>query len=248
MVQVEKTPRKNYNMTDYYDVEFSQEALKKMKNYKYGQNWPVVYIIHGEREAYIGETTSVVRRTKDHLNDPERDRLQSIKVIADDQFNKSATLDIESKLIEYMAADQKYVLQNSNRGLRKHDYYQKSIYQDKFSEIWDLLKEEKLAINDIFDIQNSDLFKYSPFKVLTEEQLEIVQSIEKIMKSKDESNHMVKGEPGSGKTILAVYLVKYLLEDKTNRFNKIGLVVPMTSLRGRLEESSKTLKGYKQKW
>lgn len=234
-------------MTDYFDVEFSQQAIERMKNYKYGQNWPVVYIIHGEKEAYIGETTSVVRRTKDHLKDPDRDRLEAIKVIADDQFNKSATLDIESKLIEFMAADQKYVLQNSNRGLRKHDYYQKDIYHDKFSEIWDLLKEEKLAINDIFDIENSDLFKYSPFKVLTEEQLEIVQSIEKIMQLEDESNHVVKGEPGSGKTILAVYLVKYLLEDKTNGFNNIGLVVPMTSLRGTIKRIFKNIKGLQAK-
>lgn len=234
-------------MTDYFDVEFSQQAIERMKNYKYGQNWPVVYIIHGKKEAYIGETTSVVRRTKDHLKDPDRDRLEAIKVIADDQFNKSATLDIESKLIEFMAADQKYVLQNSNRGLRKHDYYQKDIYHEKFSEIWDLLKEEKLAINDIFDIQNSDLFKYSPFKVLTEEQLEIVQSIEKIMQSKDESNHVVKGEPGSGKTILAVYLVKYLLEDKMNGFNDIGLVVPMTSLRGTIKRIFKNIKGLQAK-
>lgn len=234
-------------MTDYFDVKFKEEDLQKINRYEYGKNWPVVYIIHGPKEAYIGETTSIIRRTKDHLKNNQRKKLNHVKIIADESFNKSATLDIESKLIEYMSADGKYILQNSNRGLRKHNYYQKNVYKEKFFEIWEQLKKEKLAKKEIFEIENSDLFKYSPFKVLTEEQLEVVQSIEMILKSKETSSHIVNGEPGSGKTILAVYLVKYLLEDPTNDFENIALVVPMTSLRGTIKRIFKNIKGLKAK-
>ncbi|MEA1975265.1 MAG: DNA/RNA helicase domain-containing protein [Bacillota bacterium] len=232
-------------MSRIYKTEFNESALEDIKEYKYGKNWPVVYILHGKKEAYVGETTSVVRRTKDHLENSKRKKLDLIHIISDDEFNKSAALDIESKLIEYIAGDGKYKLQNGNRGLRDHNYYEREKYSEKFELIWNELLSMKFANNKIIDIENSDLFKLSPFKVLTDEQVDIVESIENIIKKEEKSNHIIKGEPGSGKTILAVYLVKYLLSSEENKLKNIKLVVPMVSLRNTIKQVFKSIKGLK---
>lgn len=191
----------------------------------------MVYVLEGKREAYVGETTNFLRRMHDHLSNQQRKNLSEVYLISDEKFNKSATLDIESKLIEYMAADGKYELQNSNRGLRDHNYYNRDYYLSAFENIWDSLRDIQLVKHSLRDIRNSDLFKMSPFKVLTEEQYEIVESIENIIKIQEKSNHIIHGEPGSGKTVLAVYLMKYLLSTEAFSNKRIGLVVPMTSLR-----------------
>ncbi|BEP27854.1 DUF2075 domain-containing protein [Helicovermis profundi] len=230
-------------MIKFFKSELNKSSLNSIKEYEYGVNWPVVYILQGKKEAYVGESTNVLRRTKNHLDNEDRKNLNLIHIISDNEFNKSAALDIESKLIEYISADGKYKLQNNNRGLREHNYYQKSKYEDKFKVIWDELISMKFANNKIIDIENSDLFKLSPFKVLTEDQVDIVDSIENSIKNNYTSNHIVQGEPGSGKTILAVYLAKYLLSNGDNSIEKIGLVVPMVSLRGTVKRVFKKIKG-----
>lgn len=44
--------------------------------------------------------------------------------------------------IEHIFADQKYLLQNNNTGLRNHRYYEKDKYQSKFEVIWKELRRE----------------------------------------------------------------------------------------------------------
>lgn len=49
-------------------------------------------------------------------------------IIFNDEFNKSAILDIEQQLIRPCGVDNKYLLQNLNGGQsEKHNYYQKKI-------------------------------------------------------------------------------------------------------------------------
>ena len=69
-----------------------------------GTNWPVVYLIHGNNEIYIGETNNANERMNQHLdpNGPysdKRKKLKSVEIIFDSWFNKSAILDIENALI-----------------------------------------------------------------------------------------------------------------------------------------------------
>ena len=153
-------------------LEFNESCLKAIENHKFGgKKWPVVYIINNDCEAYVGETTDAVARINNHLLNPERASLNKIHLISDEEFNKSATLDIESSLIKYMASDGKYKLQNGNMGLRYHHYYQEQNYQDKFKELWKrLLNDSFLVRNNIQQIDNSDLFKYSPYKSLSDDQ------------------------------------------------------------------------------
>lgn len=224
---------------------YEKEDLAEIEKFRFGRNWPVVYILEGRKEAYIGETTDICRRSKEHYANALRRKLDLIHVISDDEFNKSATLDIEALLIEHIAADGKYLLQNGNSGHINHNYYDREKYKAKFESIWQELQNKKITVNDLLDIRNSDLFKYSPYKVLTEDQYLTAKLIYETIISQEESIDMVKGEPGTGKTILAVYLMKYLAQEEKTKHLKTALVVPMTSLRGTIKKVFKNIKGLK---
>ena len=83
-----------------------------LKHEKYGSNWPVVYILNNKDEAYVGETTDISIRSNQHWANEVRRKLDIINVIGDETFNKSSILDLESFLIKYMSADNRFKLQN----------------------------------------------------------------------------------------------------------------------------------------
>ena len=47
-------------MAEISTLKFNNETPANLKNRKYGTNWPVVYIINNNEEAYVGETTDAV--------------------------------------------------------------------------------------------------------------------------------------------------------------------------------------------
>lgn len=233
-------------MAEIKTHEFKPKTLQRVRSESHGTDWPVVYMLEDDNEMYIGETTTLYNRLKNHQKNPDRDDLDTVHYITDDEFNKSATLDIESWLIQYIAADGSYTLQNSNGGMQNHSYYERDRYRTKFEMIWEKLQDEEMVEKDLVQIKNSDLFKYSPYKSLTEEQLEITEHLfECITRVSSITTHIIEGEPGTGKTILATYLVKHLNEQEETDDLKIGLVVPMTSLRRTLKQVFKTIAGLK---
>ena len=231
-------------MTRIKKYPFNKEKINQIRNDDFGTDWPVVYMIEGEKEMYIGESTDVYSRTIQHLNDNRRDNLNDIHIITDEEFNKSATLDIESSLIQYISADGKFLLQNGNDGLVNHSYYDKQKYQAKFEILWEELKKQGLVSKDLIEIRNSEIFKYSPYKALTEDQISIVESLLDEIKIENKT-FVIKGGPGTGKTILAIYLIKTLVELEDTKHLKIALVVPMTSLRKTLQSVFKGIKNLK---
>lgn len=224
-----------------YEEEFSDQ----IKQYKYGLNWPVVYIIRDNKEAYIGESTRVYYRSQEHYKNNKRKKLTTIDVIGDDDFNKSVTLELESFLIEYMSADGKYTLQNGNGGLSNHNFYNKEKYTEKFNSIWGELKEKKIVTKGLFEIRNSELFKFSPYKSLNNEQALVIDAIMNSIVTNKTSNHLIQGEPGTGKTIVAIYLIKYLMEFPETKDLKVGLVISMTPLRDSLKKVFKKVQNLK---
>ncbi len=223
--------------------DYKKETFGKIRGYRYGENWPIVYILEDGKDAYIGETTTAYKRASQHFERPDRAKLKSMYVIADDEYNKSATLDIESSLIRYMSGDGKYLIQNANFGIQESDYYDRERYQAKFQTIWKELQRLNIVNNDLIQIQNSDLFKYSPYKALTQDQLDVVDVIMKSIRRGEKTPHLVAGEPGTGKTIVATYLVKALTLKRWSKHLEIGLVIPMTSLRKTLRRVFKNVKG-----
>lgn len=256
------------------EKSFDEFGLVDVGSEWYGKNWPVVYIIHDKTEAYVGETTSIQSRMKQHFDVPARRKLNQIQIVVDDTFNKSAVLDIESKLIEYMSSDQIFKLQNSNSGMRNHDYYNKGHYHDLFKLIWQELKKRRVVKHDLRVLENSDLFKYTPYKSLTDDQYEVVFSVLRdmlnLMMHQKPGSFVISGEAGTGKTVLAMYLLKLFsdgtvlefLKDYDGEYDyeelktyqemidylsnlKVAIVVSMTSLRRTLQKVVRKVSGLK---
>ena len=78
-------------MSKIESFNFDKENFNELKEFEFGLNWPVVYILEDGKEAYIGETNSLYRRSKEHYELPERRKLKSIHVITDNEYNNSAT-------------------------------------------------------------------------------------------------------------------------------------------------------------
>jgi DUF2075 family protein/predicted GIY-YIG superfamily endonuclease len=255
------------------NYDFDSTVFGKIQDHPIAEQlWPIVYIIHDDRtsEAYIGETTDVISRMSAHLKNDKKKKLTTVNLISSEKFNKSATLDIESNLIKYMAGDGKYSLINGNLGIAYHTYYQKAdVYWPLFTSIWDGLRSRGIAKQSIEAIDNSDLFKYSPYKSLRFDQ---VKSLKQMLVSLADAKHqtiVMEGGAGTGKTILAVFLFKLLVSDASDfdfrTFGdeelefvrlvegikakypdlKMGLVVPMTSFRTTLKKVFSNVKGLK---
>jgi DUF2075 family protein len=179
-------------------------------------NWPVVYTIDNGSSIYIGETTNAGVRMQQHLDSAAKRELSHVRVIINDEFNKSVCLDLESHLIRYLAADEKYTVINGNHGISDADYFERDRYRKDFDEIFAQLIEEGVLTRSIPDIVNSNLFKYSPYKALNSDQAVAVEEIlEQVFSSwpeKSATPMVVQGDPGTGKTIVAIYLVKLLVD------------------------------------
>ena len=223
--------------------KFNAEVISRLHTIEFGKDWPVVYILEDGAQMYVGETMSAAHRFRQHIDNPERKKLKHAHLIADEEFNKSATLDIESQLIQYMVADQHFILQNGNNGLANYSYYDREKYQAKFEVIWQELQKMGLASKDLIQIRNSDVFKYSPYKALTDEQIDIVNKIKTSLMNGETKTHIVKGEPGTGKSVLATYLCKYLSLFTETKDLEVALVVPQAGLRKTLKKVFAIIKG-----
>jgi DUF2075 family protein/SOS-response transcriptional repressor LexA/DNA replication protein DnaC len=230
-------------MSEVKTFLFSNEGIEPIKKFKYGKNWPVVYIIENGKQAYIGESVRAYNRAKEHIINPVRSELKNIHLITDEEYNVSATLDVESMLIQYMAAEGTFILQNGNEGLKSHNYYDREKYKTKFELVWSRLKQLSLVKKDLVQIRNSDLFKFSPYKELNDDQMAVADSVYSNILGNKGRTYIVNGKPGTGKTILAIYLMKLFREKEQTNKLKVGLVVPVASLRGTIKNVFSGIKG-----
>jgi len=228
-------------------------------------NWPVVYTINNANQIYVGETTNAELRMRQHLVSATKVGLKNVNVIIDDSFNKSVCLDLESHLIKYFHADEKYEVLNGNGGITDADYFDRDLYRQAFDDIFQRLVESGQLTRSIPELINSDLFKYSPFKALTSDQAIAVEEILELffhnLENQANGNPVViQGDPGTGKTIVAVYLMKLLSDIERSDADEapevdslfadffqagyremlenlqIGLVIPQLSLRKTLKK------------
>jgi DUF2075 family protein/predicted GIY-YIG superfamily endonuclease len=240
------------------------------------ENWPVVYTIENDNSIYVGETTNARVRMQQHLDSPAKQGLKRIRVIINEEFNKSVCLDLESHLIRYLAADEKYEVINGNHGISDADYFERSRYREDFDEIFTQLFEQGVLTRTIPDIVNSNLFKYSPYKALNSDQAaaveEILERLFQTWNAPSDAPMVVQGDPGTGKTIVAIYLVK-LLADIANSISedalesdslfadffqpgnkeiigspRIGLVIPQQSLRKTVQKVFAKTPGLDKNW
>lgn len=235
------------------------------------RNWPVVYTLNNAREVYVGESLNAQSRMRQHLESPTKQSMRTVRIILDNTFNKSACLDLESFLIRMFSGDGQYQVLNRNDGVTDGDYFQRASYRATFDEIFERLRAEGLFSKRIADIENSDLFKLSPFKALNGDQEAVIEDILDglfaDLTSGAGSTAVVEGGPGTGKTIVAIYLLKLIADirdradhdttDVESTFSefftpghpellagvRIGLVVPQQSLRASIKEVFKRTPG-----
>jgi DUF2075 family protein len=190
---------------------FDHDNLSLIKEVKLN-NYPVVYILYNEKKkpsAYIGQTVQAARRFKHHLNDSKRKILDHSILIGHEKFHQSATYNIESNLINYFIADNRYKLQNVSQisTRQMHDYYQKPLYNEElFHEIWENLRGENIVHDTIENLRNKDIYKLSPYKELSAQQLDIKNKIIDFCKEnvQKDGNHIftIEGDAGTGKSVL----------------------------------------------
>lgn len=206
---------------------FDKNNLPKIESV-YLNNYPIVYIIHNQCEskrrskAYIGQTVQAQRRIQAHLEDKRRQDLTDALLIGHESFNQSATYNIETNLINYFLADGQFELQNVSQTSQNqtHNYYQKDYYHTElFEDLWEDLRERKLAKESTDVLKNKDIYKLSPFKELSSEQLDLKNKILNFCKNQlataDENDHhvfIVHGEAGTGKSVVLSSLFNTIQE------------------------------------
>ncbi|WP_233418625.1 DUF2075 domain-containing protein [Jeotgalibaca dankookensis] len=192
--------------------EFNESDINTINLEKYN-DFPIVYIIYTttlkKPLAYIGQTIHAKRRMKEHYSNKKRKKLEDIMIVAHDKFNQSATYNFETNLINYFLADGKFMLQNKSQttNSQMHNYFEKKYYNfELFGKLWQFLMDEKL-VNDSLDVlKNKDVYKLSPFKELSQDQLELKDNIIEICKEKVKLDrkfvYFIEGEAGTGKSVV----------------------------------------------
>jgi DUF2075 family protein len=252
-------------------LTFSKRAVDQWAPLdRHNSNWPVVYVLDGDTSAttktpgiigdvYVGESLNSASRMRQHLDSDEKKHLSTIHVIVDERFNNSVCLDLESYLIRLLARDGSYRVLNRNDGIAGANYFDRERYQQRFREVFEELKLDGMFSRTIPEIENSDLFKLSPFKALTQDQAvaveDILDGMFEDLKTGEGSTITIQGDPGTGKIVVAIYLLKLLADieratdvedlDSDTLFSeffapeyrellrsaRIGLVIPQQSLR-----------------
>ncbi|RPF20908.1 DUF2075 domain-containing protein [Myceligenerans xiligouense] len=213
-------------------------------------NWPVVYVLNDDLQVYVGETANAARRMREHRRNPAKARLDQLRIVLDDRFNKSVCLDLEAFLTRYFHGDGSLeVLNNINR-LTTHDYFDRDTYRNLFKEIFEELRDHELFTRPIPEIEKSELFKYSPFKSLNRDQAaaieEIVEGLFADIEARRMSSIVVEGAPGTGKTIVAVSLLKMLRDiGLSDAHSDVGESVDEDEPRLATAERRQVLKGYR---
>lgn len=254
----------------HYDFNSNIE-IELIENHRDFLSWPIVYFLNDNKsqEAYVGETTDVIERLKTHSKNVQKQKNTKVHLVLSKLFNKSAALDLEAYLIRYISADGKYTLQNGNLGISNHRYYQqKEIYWNIFKNIWSELRSLGIARHSLEHIDNSDLFKYSPYKSLSREQISGLKMILACLLDDKAKTSLIQGGAGTGKSILAIFLFK-LLKTKLDDFNfsdfeeedqevfklvekvkkkydkglEMAIVIPMSSFRKTISKVLKSIEG-----
>jgi len=206
------------------DLQRISSEMEKtdLRNRRLLFDYPVVYIHHAsfsdKYDVYIGESNDIIQRTQQHYEKARIDGTWQNKVmnnpsaqlfiIGHPHFNKSLTLDIENKLMNYMLSVDSVERIHNLRGNEQYSYYPSDELNDIFASIWSRLNRvNKNLFPDKDIVEKAALFKASPFHKLSQEQKNDKERILQIIHdalSNDITGQLVivQGEAGTGKTVL----------------------------------------------
>ena len=66
---------------------FTKDSINQINNSEQFLNYPVIYVLNSNKEAYIGETVYFKNRMRAHLK--TRKNINKINLIKHDEFNRS---------------------------------------------------------------------------------------------------------------------------------------------------------------
>lgn len=222
-----------------YDTNTLNSAVKIWEhtlNKRVLSSYPTIYIIndnkHSKYSVYVGETTNIKRRTLEHINvdiiegniwkNFSNSNSSMMYVIGHNYFNKSLTLDIENKLMQYLSSVDSVENLYNKRTNPQSEYYTSEHFEAIFSKIWQQLHRQNAQLFPLESaIQESAIFKASPFHKLTNEQYLakqlILERVRRALQNDETGQHIfVDGEAGSGKTVL----LSSLFFELVNEFKK----------------------------
>ncbi|MEB3364801.1 GIY-YIG nuclease family protein [Lactobacillus sp. R2/2] len=117
-----------------------------------------------EYSVYVGETNDIQRRTIEHLGEDPKVRVDfadfkhsnnaKMYVIGQEHFNKSMTLDIENRLMQYLSSVSAVSRLNNRRFNEQNKYYDSEEFDDLFKRIWsELHKRDENLFPDAEDLK-----------------------------------------------------------------------------------------------
>lgn len=206
------------------ELENFKQRMSKLKDDKRKHiimDYPTVYIHSWKNkkdyEVYVGESNNVFERTKQHYNKMSNNKEwqhnfkkknANLYIIGHKHFNKSITMDIETKLIHYLTSVENVKKVHNGRDNPQKCYYMCEELEDILAKIWNnLRKDNKELFLSTAIIKDLAIFKASPLHKLKQEQQEakekILEKINNALKNKKRGQLIfVEGEAGTGKTVL----------------------------------------------
>lgn len=225
-------------------------------------DYPTVYIVYSREEnrhghapeylAYVGETNDIVSRTNQHLGPDARSRNDwhtlaeraaddhsSVRqyIIGNAHFNKSLTLDVENRMMQYLLGVDAIKQLNNRRANAQGNYYTQDELDTIFSKVWKKLHRKNPELFPLESvIRDSALFKASPFHQLTKEQhlaeeqilamtraaLGRLSAEDALIDGEFGQLILVQGAAGTGKTVLISHLFNRLSREMTSSGNTLS--------------------------
>lgn len=196
------------------------------------KSYPLVYALYNNSKIYIGESGRFLERFQEHSQIIKRERLKRLLIIYGSLFNSSVIKELETALIACFLAEKREVL---NPGVyQKYKEYSNKMesYSDIIIPVWNELKKKGLVTLNHKDIEMTLLYRYSPFKTLSEQQRMIVNFVCNSITNKDRPQNriVVYGEPGTGKSLLTNTIVYNLVNEKGLSAETIAVILPNKTL------------------
>ena len=232
-----------------------EQAHPRFKDFEFIFDYPTVYVIYSRDEnrrshrneylAYVGETNDIVSRTYQHFGSDAKSREdwrelatkaegnpESVRqyIIGNAHFNKSLTLDVENRMMQYLLGVDAVKQLNNRRANAQGNYYPQYEFDDIFSKAWKALHKRNPELFPLESvIRDSALFKASPFHQLTKEQHaaeeKILAATRAALSRQSVEDHLadgdfgqlilVQGAAGTGKTVLISHLFNRLSREVT---------------------------------
>ncbi len=195
-----------------------------------------IYIYRGTKtqKIYIGQTGNFMARHKQHY-DGKEERFNTagfdkVIVLFSQYFNRSALDDVENQLITYFKTDNSKSrkasveydeITNLTEGNNVNDYADReNVASEVILPFWENILYRECWVKTTLDkLRTKALVKYSPIKLLTPEQNNLINEIT----NNPTTSFVINGDAGTGKTVLLTHLVANMLKERPQA--RIGVVV-----------------------